>query len=300
MYKNFEDLINKKFNKESEIKKIILAGADDEHSLQAVFTAQEKGYVDPVLVGDENKVGKLITNLGFENRDYELYHCTKNENPSQIAVTLIHEKKGDFIMKGKMETRDLLKPILNKSTGLNSRGFITHFGLMEITNYHKLLAMSDGAVIPYPNIEEKKKIAKIGIDSLKKLGYLKPVVGVLCAVEKVNEKMPETLHAEELSKLSDKGYFGDGLVVGPISFDLATRKEAAEIKGYKSDYAGNVDMLLVPNMVTGNVMSKIWNSDSKNTLAGCLVGTDVPIVLTSRSASMKEKLHSIILCTILS
>jgi len=113
-------------------------------------------------------------------------------------------------------------------------------------------------------------------------------------------KMPETLDAEALQAMAEKGDFGQGIVVGPISYDLATRKESAEIKGYTSPYAGEVDMLLVPQMVTGNVMSKIWNADAENILAGCLIGANVPIALTSRSASMEEKLYSILLCSLLS
>jgi phosphotransacetylase len=194
----------------------------------------------------------------------------------------------------------LLKPILIKESGLNAGGFITHFGLMELRGYHKLLAMSDSAVIPYPSFEDKVQILRNCTASLSMLGYDKPVVGALCAVETVNPKMPETLDAQRLQELSVEGVFGAGTVVGPISFDLATRKESAAIKGFSSPYAGEVDMLLVPNMVTGNVMSKIWNGEDRNILAGCLIGADVPIALTSRSASMNEKLHSILLCTLLS
>lgn len=300
MYKNYEALKEALLDPKASRKRIIVAGAVDEHALEAAFLAQEKGYVTPVLVGDQEAVLKLIQHLGFENAPYEIVHCDADTNPSSVAVRLIHEGRGDFILKGKMETKDLLKPILNKETGLNDNGFITHFGLMQIQGYHKLLAMSDSAVIPYPTLEDKAKIVKIGMEMLRKLGYEKPIVGALCAAETVNPKMPETLEAEKLQEMSLNGDFGNGIVVGPISFDLATSKESAAIKGYQSPYAGDVDMLLVPNLVTGNVMSKIWNPDEENILAGCLVGANVPIALTSRSASMNEKLHSILLCSLLS
>lgn len=300
MYKNYQALIDVRLDKETEPPKAIIAGADDEHALEAVFLAARKGFAYPVLVGDEDIVERMVKQLGFADEPHEIIHCEKDENPSAVAVKLIREGKGDFIIKGKMETRDLLKPILNKENGLNKRGFITHFGLMQIKGYHKLLAMSDCAVIPHPSLEDKKKIVEVGMEALRKLGYEKPIIGVLCAVETVSEKMPETVDAKALADMAAAGEFGDGIVLGPISFDLATRKESAEIKGYDSPYAGDVDMLLVPQMVTGNVMSKIWNGDSENILAGCLVGADVPIVLTSRSASMDEKLHSILLCNMLS
>ncbi len=300
MYKNYEELKAALLDPNAPRKRIIVAGAADEHALEAAFLAQEKGYVTPVLVGDRDKVTAMIQKLGFGDAEYEIVHCEEAVNPSSVAVHLIHEGRGDFILKGKMETKDLLKPILNKETGLNDNGFITHFGLMQIKGYHKLLAMSDSAVIPYPTLEDKAKIVKIGMEMLRKLGYETPIVGALCAAETINPKMPETMEAEKLQEMASNGDFGPGVVVGPISFDLATSKESAAIKGYASPYAGEVDMLLVPNLVTGNVMSKIWNPDEENILAGCLVGANVPIALTSRSASMNEKLHSILLCSLLS
>lgn len=300
MYKDYEALKEALLDSNKVKKRVIVAGAVDEHALEAAFLAQRKGYITPVLVGDEKETLECIKKLGFEKEPYEIIHCETGMNPSSLAVQLIHEGRGDFILKGKIETKDLLKPILDKETGLNSRGFITHFGLMQIKGYHKLLAMSDSAVIPYPSFEDKVKIVRTCMDTLRKLGYKKPVIGALCAVETVNPKMPETVDAEKLQLMSESGEFGEGIVVGPISFDLATQKESAIIKGYKSPYAGDVDMLLVPHMVTGNVMSKIWNADDDNILAGCLVGADVPIALTSRSASMNEKLHSILLCSLLS
>lgn len=300
MYKNYEALKTARLDPKAAKKRIVIAGSVDEHALEAAFLAQKKGYVTPVLVGDRNQTLAIIRKLGFEQDVYEIVHCETGMNPSETAVKLIHEGRGDFILKGKMETRDLLKPILNKETGLNNNGFVTHFGLMQIKGYHKLLALSDCAVIPYPTLDDKVKIVGAGMEALRKLGYENPIVGALCAVETVNPKMPETVDAEALQAMTEKGVFGRGVVVGPISYDLATRKESAEIKGYASPYAGEVDMLLVPQMVTGNVMSKIWNADSDNILAGCLIGANVPIALTSRSASMEEKLYSILLCSLLS
>ncbi|SMP42821.1 phosphate acyltransferase [Anoxynatronum buryatiense] len=300
MYKDYHALIEAKLNMKKAPSRAVVAGADDEHVLEAVFLAQKKGFVHPVLVGDQNAVEKMVRDLGFQDQLQTLIHCDAGSNPSAMAVKLVREGQGDFIIKGRLETRDLLKPVLNKETGLNKSGFMTHFGLMQIKGYHKLLAMSDCAVIPHPTLDEKKQIVELGIQSLKKLGYEIPVVGALCAVETVSEKMPETIEAEKLQKMAEAGVFGKAVIMGPISFDLATRKESAAIKGYASPYAGEVDMLLVPQMVTGNVMSKIWNVDPENILAGCLVGADVPIVLTSRSASMTEKLHSILLCNMLS
>jgi phosphotransacetylase len=300
MYRTFRELVAACSEKLRKPKRLVVAGAEEEHVLEAVFLAREKGLVVPLLVGEQRKVKELIQKMGHSLTDCEIVPCSPGESPSEVAVKLLHAGSGDYIMKGKIGTKDFLRPILDRETGLNKKGFITHFGLMQLKGYHKLLAISDCAVIPYPTFEEKKKILRESLEVLRKLGYTRPVVGVLCAVETVNEKMPETVDAQRLQELAMKGEFGDVVVVGPISYDLATRKESARIKGYDSPYAGEVDMLLVPNLVTGNVMSKIWNADSENIMAGCLIGADVPIALTSRSASMSEKLHSILLCNLLS
>lgn len=299
MYRTFEELISKKLSGQYSRRAAAVAGSQDEHVLEAVFLAQEKGYIRPVLVGDEKKTQEIIRRLGYEDREYELIGCGPGENPSERATRLVHEKRADFIIKGKIETKDLLRPILNKETGLNSRGFIFHFGCMQLEGYDRLLMISDCAVIPYPTLEDKRRIIEVGVESLKRLGYDKPVVGVLCAVETVSPKMPETLDAQALREMSERGEL-DAAVLGPVSFDLATSREAAAIKEYREAHAGEVDFLVVPNLVTGNVMSKIWNADPRNILAGCLLGADIPIVLTSRSASAKEKLHSILLCALLS
>lgn len=275
-----------------------VAGAADSHALEAVFAAAAEGYVAPVLIGSAEEIRALADDLQ-PNMPYELVDCPSGGNPAEIAVALARAGEADFILKGRLQTADLLRPILNKATGLNDSGFITHFGLMQLAGYPKLLAMSDAAVIPHPSLADKARIIAVGVEALRTLGVERPVVAALCAAENVSEKMPETLDAQALAGMAADGRFGDAVVLGPISYDLATSAESAAIKGYDSPYAGNVDMLLVPQLVTGNVMSKIWNADDRNLLAGCLVGARVPVGLTSRSASMAEKLNSLLLCSVL-
>jgi len=280
-------------------RRCAVAGAADGHALEAVMLAAREGYLFPVLIGPEAAIKAELGHLDVVE-PYELHDCAEGSNPAEVAVRLVREGKADFILKGRMQTPDLLRPILNKETGLNDQGFITHFGLMQIAGYHKLLAMSDSAVIPHPTLADKARIVAVCTNALRRLGINRPVVAALCAAETVNLKIPETVEAAELARMSERGEFGDAVVVGPISYDLATSAEAARIKGYDSAHAGDVDMLLVPQMVTGNVMSKIWNADDRNVLAGCLIGARVPVGLTSRSAPMEEKLASLLLCSLLS
>jgi phosphotransacetylase len=280
-------------------RRCAVAGAADGHALEAVMLAAREGYLFPVLIGPESAITAELAYLDVVE-PYELHDCAEGSNPAEVAVRLVREGRADFILKGRMQTPDLLRPILNKETGLNELGFITHFGLMQLAGYHKLLAMSDSAVIPHPTLADKARIITVCADALRTLGIARPVVAALCAAETVSPKIPETVEAAELARMSERGDFGDAVVVGPISYDLATSAEAARIKGYDNPYAGDVDMLLVPQMVTGNVMSKIWNADERNVLAGCLIGARVPVGLTSRSAPMEEKLASLLLCSLLS
>jgi phosphate butyryltransferase len=298
MYANFDELAAA-FPLTGRPQRCVVAGAADEHALDAVMRAAHEGYLSPVLVGAKAAIEEILDGLEVV-QPYTLVDCPEDVNPAEIAVELIHDKQADFILKGHLQTSDLLRPILNKQTGLNDSGFITHFGLMQLDSYHKLLVMSDSAVIPHPTLEQKARIIEVCTDALRRLGVTTPVVAALCASEIVNPKIPESVDAEKLQQMSTRGELGDTVVVGPISFDLATSHEAAQIKDYDSPYAGEADMLLVPEMVTGNVMSKIWNADERNTLAGCLLGARVPVALTSRSASMKEKLASLLLCSLLS
>ncbi len=281
-------------------RRCVVPGAADEHALEAVFAAQREGYAEPVLVGDPREIRAVAARLGLADEPVTIVGCAADRNPTEVAVALVRSGEADFVLKGHLTTRDLLRPILDRSTGLNDEGFITHLGVMQLAGYHKLLALSDGAVIPYPTLDDKRRIVAACTAALRRLGVERPVVAALCAAEDVNPKMQETVDAAELVRFSKAGEFGDAVVVGPISYDLATSHEAAAIKRYPSVYAGDVDMLLVPQMVTGNVMSKIWNADPANLLGGCLLGTRVPVALTSRAAGMPEKLASILLCSLLS
>jgi phosphate butyryltransferase len=283
------------------VARCAVAGAADAHALEAVFRAADEGFVSPVLIGPDGELRRMLDVLGLEldQARATIVDCPHGTNPAVLAVRLVRAGEADFILKGGLETRDLLRPILDKRTGLCDDGFVTHLGLMQLRGYHKLLAMSDSAVVPHPSLADKARIVRVCTRALRALGIDRPVVAALASIEVVNPKMPECVAARALQEMAERGELGDCVVVGPISYDLATSREAARIKGYTDPHAGDVDMLLVPQMVTGNVMSKIWNSDPGNVLGGCLVGTRVPVALTSRSAGSAEKLHSLLLCSML-
>lgn len=292
--RNFQDLVAK-VQGGGSIKRVALAAAHDEHSLEAVFKAAQDKLVEPVLIGNKEKITQILKKLNVE---YDLDSIISTESDQEAAektVEIINEGKADFIMKGKLQTADLLKAVVNKEKGLRTGKVMSHLAIMEVPAYHKLIAITDGGMMMYPDLEEKKEILENAAQVFRAMGYECPKVAVLAAVETVNPKMPEAVDADNLKKMNQSGQIKDCIVEGPISLDLTFNKESAEIKGYSSHVTGQADILLVPNITTGNIVSKALIELANAKMAGIIVGAKVPIVLTSRGASTEEKYLSLVL-----
>ena len=292
--KNFRDLIEKVQKCESR-KRVAVAAAQDEHTLEAVFRAAKDKLVEPLLVGNKEKIEEILKELDV---DYDISSIISTESDKESAektVELINEGKADFIMKGKLQTADLLRAVVDKEKGLRTGRVMSHVAILEVPAYHKLIAVTDGGMMMYPNADEKKQILESAVDVFLAMGYECPKVAVLAAVETVNPKMPEAVDADILKKMNQSEEIKNCIVEGPISFDLTFSKESAEIKGYSSPVTGEADILLAPNITTGNIMSKALIEMAGATMAGMIVGAKVPIVLTSRGASSEEKYLSIVL-----
>ena len=276
-------------------KKIVLACAHDEHSLDAVYEAYKEGIVEPVLVGKEAEIREIMAEHGFDFDGKEIiYDVDDDVESAKKAVNLIREGEGDFMMKGRMQTADLLKQVVNKETGLQVGKIMSHVGLFEIPNYHKLVAMTDGGMLVSPDLEKKAKIVSNAVETMNNMGYEDPKVAVLCAAEKLNEKAQESVDAAALKEMNEKGEITACTIEGPISYDIALSKEIADFKGYESPVAGEADILVVPNMAAGNMLGKSWTITAGGTMAGIIVGAKVPVVLTSRGATAEEKFYSIV------
>ena len=212
-----------------------------------------------------------------------------------IAVKLIHEGKANVMMKGKLETAQIMRGVLKKENDLRKGGLISVTGFFEIPGVDKLIAVSDMAVNTYPDLEGKKHILENAVSVMHAMGIENPKVAVLAAVEKLNPKMPETVDADALKQMNIKGEITGCIVEGPISFDIATSKEAARIKGFSSPVAGEADLLLVPDIVSGNILAKCLTGFAKAITAGVVVGAKIPIILVPRSAEATDKYYSIAL-----
>ncbi len=295
MLRNFDELIQKA-RSEISVRRVAVAAAHDRHTLEAVSLACQDNIVEPILIGDAEIIKELIDLYEIDLPTFCSIDTKDNEAAARKAVAMIHAGEADFIMKGKLLTPELLKAVVDKKTGLQNGGTMSHFAILEVPNYHKLLVVTDGGMVMYPDIKQKTDILNNAVNALHKLGYSEPKVAVLAATETVNDKMPESVDAAVLKESNLRGIIKGCIVEGPISYDLVMSRESAEIKGYESPVVCDADILLVPDISSGNILSKVLICSAGAKMAGMIVGAEVPIVLNSRGASMEEKYCSLALC----
>ncbi len=294
VYNKFSEIIEK-LKGDTQVKRIALTAAADEHSLEAVYETAKEGLVAPVLVGDKAEIKRIIDKLGMEVPDEDIYDAPDAKESCELAVKLVREGKADFLMKGKVDSGVYLKAVVDKEKGLGKGGVMSHFTMFETPGYHKLLTPVDGGMVTYPTLEQKKAIIENTVETLRDLGYDCPKVGVLACVEKVNPKMPETIEGNELKEMNKRGEIENCIVEGPISYDCAVDKKIAEFKGFESPVSGDVDVLVAPNIHAGNIMGKMLACTCGAKMAGFIVGAKCPVVMTSRGSSSEEKYLSIVL-----
>lgn len=275
---------------------LVVVAAHDAHTLQAVYSAEKELPMRYILVGDRQKIMEISAEIGYSPDVDDIVDGGDNADCARKAVELIRQGRGDVLMKGILETDTLLKAVLDKQTGVRGTGTISHLAILEIPGYHKLLGVTDGGMIPNPDLTQKADIVRNTVSFYKRLGVNELKVAALTASESVSAKMPETLDAAELQAMCTRGELGNCTLEGPLSFDISISRDAAILKGHPSRISGETDVLLVPNIVTGNVLCKgllYWGGAK---MAGCVLGAMVPIVLVSRGATAEEKFTSIMLC----
>ena len=274
---------------------MVAAWGVDSHTIAAAAKAVELGLADVTLVGDENLIAEACKEENVQTSLFTIEH-NANELPSVAqAVQMIREGKADFLMKGLCSTDKFLRAILNKETGLlPPKGTLTHCTTLEIPSYHKLLFVGDVAVIPAPDFKQKQVIMDCLVKTAKAVGVEKPKVAILAATEQVLTSQPASVEAAMLSKMVERGQIKGCIADGPLALDVAIDMESVQIKGLVSPVAGDADVLLFPNIESGNGFDK---ANSKLVpgvkQAGILVGAKVPCVLSSRADSIETKLNSI-------
>lgn len=298
MLHNFQDLRRRVGSVEP--KTVAVACAHDGHTLEAVLRAAQEGILRYILIDHAEEILSVGRTLGCEIDPAAVINADTDEDAARIAVELIREGKADFLQKGLMQTATILKAVVNKQTGIGVGRPMSHVALLEVPGYSKLLGVTDGGMMPNPDLEGKKAIVKNAVEMFHALGYEEPLLSALCAAENVSPKIIETVDAAALKQAALDGEFGRCVLEGPISLDLALDAESAKIKGYESPVTGRTDILVVPSMSAGNIMVKALIEFAGAKMAGVVIGARCPIALNSRSASFEEKYNSLLVCALMS
>jgi phosphate acetyltransferase len=264
----------------------------EESALASAIEAAEAGLIQPILVGPADSIKAIARKLKIDLGPYEVVDAPHARAAAAKAVELVREGKAEILMKGSLHTDEFLGAIIARETGLRTGRRLSHVFIMDVPTYHKAFMITDAAINIAPALEEKADILQNAIDLAIALGVAQPKVGILSAVETVTSKIPSTLDAAALCKMADRGQIKGALVDGPLAFDNAISKAAAKTKGIASEVAGDIDILLAPDLESGNMLAKqlsfLANADS----AGLVLGARVPVVLTSRADSVRARLAS--------
>jgi len=296
--KNLKEL--EKLVKEQQTPKMTIAYAQDDDTILAAKRAVEEKIVDAILIGDQKIIRDKCNSLGINPEIFEIVHEPNEKKSGYKAVEMIVNGKAHILMKGLISTPYFLKAILNKDFGLIKKGMVlSHTAIIEINTYHKLLIVSDVAMIPYPDLNQKIQMINYNIEIAKKLNIINPKVAIVCANEKVSEKMESTIHGAVLSKMAERKQIKGAIIDGPLALDVALSKKACEIKGLKSEVAGDADILIFSDIDTGNVFYKSTTILGGAKLAGVVTGTPFPTVLVSRADDDDSKYYSIVLAAAL-
>jgi len=264
----------------------------DETSLAGAIDAAAQGLIAPILVGPENTIREIARAKGIDLGGAAIEDVPDSRSAAARAVALVREGKAELVMKGSLHSDEILAAVIAKETGLRTGRRLSHAFLMDVPTYHKVLIVTDGAINIAPTLEDKVHIVQNAIDLARSFGVERPKVAILAAVESVNSKMPATLDAAALCKMADRGQIKGGVLDGPLAFDNAISREAADIKKIKSEVAGDPDILVAPDLEAGNMLAKqlsfLANADS----AGLVLGAKVPVILTSRADSLRARIAS--------
>ena len=291
--RNIDDII--KFAKERGPKTVSVACCQDKEVLIAVENARKEHIVKAILVGDIEKTKKIANELSIDLNNYELIDIKDLSEACLKSVELVSSGKAHMVMKGLVDTSIILKAVLNKDVGLRTGNILSHVAVFDIEGYDRLFFITDAAMNLAPDVNGKKQIIENACSVARALDIEEPKVALICAKEKVNPKMKDTVEAKELEDMYLHGEIKNCIVGGPFALDNAISEEAAKHKGMSHPVAGKADILVLPDIEAGNVLYKSITYFAKFENAGLIVGAKAPIILTSRADSDKTKLNSIAL-----
>lgn len=292
MLKNFDEL-EELVKGQKEAKRIAIVKAASKETLESVFKLADKGFLVPYLIDEKDKLEKLLTEMQLTDRDYQIVDANTDQEAAFKGIQMARNNEVQLIMKGNIQSGTLLKEVVNRETGIRERDVLSHISLLDTDNYPRLLAVTDGGMFLTPNTDQKEAIIENALEIMQALSYEKPNFAVLSSAEVVQAKLPASVEAEELTKR-----FADDprcVVEGPISLDIALYPDIASAKEYPGKIQGDADVIVAPDIIAGNTLSKSIIYLANGNMAGLIVGANVPIILTSRVSSKEEKRYSLLL-----
>lgn len=289
------------YTKSLETKTLVAVNAVDAHSLEALAEAINLGIVHVIITGDRNEILQQCEILRIDPHLFELIHAETEDEAAKLAILMIRDIPDSILMKGLISSDKFMRAILNKKFGLLPPGAVlSHVSVIDNPNYHKLLIVSDVAIIPYPTIVQKIAITHYLRKMAMDLGIAQPKIALITPTELVLPSLISCTDAVEIMKAAENGQFEPALVYGPMALDVALDPESAQIKNITSEVAGDADCLLFPNIDAGNVFYKVNTKLCSADQAAVVMGAMIPVILSSRGDSLQTKLNSIALAALLS
>jgi phosphate butyryltransferase len=279
----------------AERNRLAVVMAEENHVIQAIKKAYDMGLIAPFLIGDSNKIKQILKHEKLTIPETDIIHTLSDLEAVKIAIRLVKEKKADMLMKGLVSTKILLHEVVKEDNMVENHMLLSHLAIFQSPYYNKPFGLTDAAMNIAPDVNEKISIINNAVQVFLKLGLNKPKVALLAAVENVNNKIQATVDAEIICKKYNDGLINDCIVGGPFALDLAISKESAHIKGVIDTVAGDADILIAPDLNSGNILYKSLAYLGNAKLAGVILGAFCPIILTSRADSEESKLLSIAL-----
>lgn len=297
MLENLAELL--KIVQEKDSRVIAVASAADDEVIEVVHSAETMGIAEFILVGNAEKISNIVAEYGYDIRA-EIIDESDDKAAAAKAVELVREGRAQAVMKGLLHTSTFMKAVLNKETGLNKGNLISQISVIDKIEGDGLQMITDGVISIAPDLDTKKKIIENAVDLCHKIGNPCPKVALLAAVEVVNPAMQDTIDDAVICKMNDRKQISGCIIDGPLALDNAVSIEAAKHKGIESPVAGQADVLVVPNIQVGNVFIKSITYYAKKDMASAIVGTAAPVIMTSRTDSVMNKMLSIALASYIS
>lgn len=298
MIKSFQEALD--FTKAYDAQKMVVVSAGDEDVLSAIFNASRQKIITPVLIDSKEKIKQHLPS-GASINDFEIIDEADQLKQCRIALQMINEEKAEILMKGMISTPVLLKEVLNKEYGIRKSKLLSHVGVIKSERYHKMILMTDGGMVTDYTLENKIEILKNAAQVSKALGFYPAKAAIISAIETITPNIQSTMDAAIITRMSDRKQLPGIIADGPMAVDNAVSREACEHKGIVSDIAGDVDIMLMPNIESGNIFYKvlIYLGGGKVESAGIVVGAKVPVVVPSRADTPDNKLNAIMIANLM-